>query len=95
MSGVRVLADARAKWQRGREKYGEGWYGDPPLVELYGEYLDALNYIFQHEQENGRNEWTQRAFEMTLELAMAVKMRLDQRYMLHLLVSFILLSNPH
>lgn len=33
------------KWRAGRRKYGGEWAGDPPLVELYAECLDALNYI--------------------------------------------------
>ena len=79
MSGVRVLVDARAKWARFRSENGNTeWVGDPPLVELYSEYLDALNYLHRFEEENGRDEWTERAWQMTFELAMAVRNRLDR-----------------
>jgi hypothetical protein len=46
--GVRLIDlptdEARAiKWQRGREKYGPDFVGDP-LEELDAELLDAINY---------------------------------------------------
>lgn len=41
---------ARAiKWQRGREKYGPDFVGDP-LEELDGELLDAMNYAEEAER---------------------------------------------
>lgn len=44
------IEEARAvKWQRGREKYGPDFVGDP-LEELDGEMLDSLNYIDEAER---------------------------------------------
>ena len=38
-----------AKWQAGRQKYGEEFVGDP-IQELYAEYIDALNYFNEIER---------------------------------------------
>lgn len=42
--GETVEDACRAKWEAGRRLYGAEFVGDP-LEELYGEYLDALNYF--------------------------------------------------
>lgn len=41
------------KWQLGREKYGETWAGEQPLVEAHSELVDCLNYLEEHLRRTG------------------------------------------
>lgn len=74
MSGVRVLYDAKVRWQQGREAHGNGqWIGREPVEELYEELLDGLNYIEEHIRRHGHSPWVDRVRELVLEAATGVR----------------------
>jgi hypothetical protein len=51
------ISEARAiKWQRGREKYGAEFQGDP-LEELDAELLDAMNYAEEAQRQGVDMGW--------------------------------------
>ena len=74
-----IGADARAKWDEGRARYGEAWGGDPrgPIAELYFEALDSLNYIEEAERRGEiKRRQAQRWRRSVLVMAVEVRARL-------------------
>lgn len=79
MGGVGFLVDAAARWNQGRERFGgSGWVGNPPLYELYEELLDAINYIEEHERQQGRAGWSGEVRLRLIELGCVVRARLER-----------------
>ena len=70
---VKVLVDARGRWEAGRKAHGGGpWVGRKPVAELYEELLDALNYCDEHERQDGRTPWVGRVRDLVFEAASLV-----------------------
>lgn len=73
-----VAADLKDR--AARERFGPEWVGDPPLVELYAELLDARNYA-RHAWHRGelRNDEARELLRRINELGASVRMVLRRR----------------